>query len=165
MKKLLAALAACVLLAGCALPRAAFSPLRYFTGAFTLAHGDYAVEGNITCNSYEDIRLAFTHPQALRFFTVTLTSGAVLTDTAGKADEIALPELPAAAPLRLLGEALRKSVYGPADFTPRGEDYIAALSLDGTAAECVFAPDGEIKEIRCPAADVSVTFYEIQSKG
>ncbi len=163
MKKQIAAvLCVCVLLAGCGAKRGeAFSPVRYFTASFTLTRGDYEFRGALTCNSCEDIRLTFDYPEGMRYFTVRISSEGYLTETDGVPDGISAEELPAAAPVAVLGEALRKTVFAPCEFTKNEYGgYTAVIQTGGQTAETRFSPDGRLLAIECAAAELRVTFED-----
>ena len=60
-----------LLFAACGRPAPVLrEPVRYFTADLLLENGDYIIEGALVCSAYDDIRLSFTHPALLRFFTV-----------------------------------------------------------------------------------------------
>ena len=164
MKKLCALGCVFLLLAACgARGKNDFTPVRYFTAAFTLTRGDYEIRGALTCNSYEDIRLTFTSPPGLKYFKVQITSQGYITETDGVPDEIAAEELPTLSPLAVLGETLRKTVFAPCDFT-KNEDggFTAVTETGGQTAETRFSPDGKILSVTCAAAELRVTFEDFK---
>ncbi len=161
MKKLFAVFAAVLLLAGCDGGRtAAFVPQRYFTAPFTLAHGDYIIKGQIVCNSYEDIRLTFTYPEALTHLTLQVSSDGFAADIAGLEDEIPAGMLPGGAPVRLLTDAVRDTVFTQHTFTSDGTYYITETDVCGSAALCRFGADGYLCTITCEEMNAEITFSE-----
>jgi hypothetical protein len=161
MKKILAVFAAVLLLAGCGGGRtAAFVPQRYFTAPFTLAHGDYIIKGQIVCNSYEDIRLTFTYPEGLTYLTLQVSSDGFAADIAGITDEIPAGMLPGGAPVRLLTDAVRDTVFTQHTFTADGGYYVTVADVCGSTALCRFGADGSLYSITCDTMNAEITFSE-----
>ena len=160
MKKLAVICVILLLFAGCGRLPAAFAPQRSFTTDFTLFHGDYAIEGSVTCNSYEDIRLAFTHPQPLSYLTLQIGTETWLADIAGATDALEARDLPAAAPVRILAETLRKTVFEQQTFVRDAEGFTTETEIGGNPVTARFAPDGKIRAIRCEPLGVRIDFTE-----
>ena len=161
MKRFFAVFAAVLLLAGCGGGRRlAFTPQRYFTAPFTLAHGDYIIKGQLTCNSYEDIRLTFTFPEGLTYLTLQVSSDGFTADIAGVTDEIPADMLPGGAPVRLLTDAVRDTVFTQHTFTADGGYYVTVAAVCGSTAVCRFGADGSIYKITCDAINAEITFTE-----
>ena len=162
MKKICAVCVMVLLLAGCGGGRpAAFMPQRYFSAPFTLAHGDYIIRGRIVCKSYEDIRLTFTYPEALTYLTLRAASDGFAADIAGLTDEIPADTLPGGAPVRLLTDAVRDTVFTQHTFTADGTYYVTESDVCGSTAVCRFGTDGSIYKITCDAMNAEITFSEL----
>ena len=161
MKRVLAVFLLVLLSAGCGGGRtAAFTPQRYFTAPFTLAHGDYIIKGQITCNSYEDIRLTFTFPEGLTHLTLQADSDGLAADIAGITDEIPAGMLPGGAPVRLLTDAVRDTVFTQHIFTADGGYYVTEADVCGGTAVCRFGADGGLYKITCDEMNAEITFSE-----
>ena len=161
MKKTLVLLCALLLLTGCGgRPNKTFTPQKYFTRDFTLYHGDYEIEGRLTCNSYEDLVFTFTHPAALTHAAVRASSAGFTCNVGGIADALAADLLPDDAPLKLFAAAVRESVFPARDFSFDGGDFVTELNFNGLPIRCRFAADGALLRIDCEAASTTVRFTE-----
>ncbi len=150
MKKALCALCALLMLAGCGKTAAArFAPRHPFTAAFSLYRGDYEITGTLECRAYNDIRLTFTHPEALCFLTLTAGEEGLTASVAGVPDTVSFGELPAAAPLKTLVFALRQAVFRQNAFTRAETGFETVVPLQGGPAACRFSPEGLPRSIRC----------------
>ena len=161
MKKTVLLLLCALLLASCAKPAAVrFEPARSFASDFTLETGDYIIEGRLTCNAYDDIRLSFTHPALLSYFTVRASSEGYTTDVAGAADEIEARQVPTFAPINILCEALRTAVFTQTQFTKtEAGELETRVPVGGAEAAVVFSPEGAVREIRCERQKLKVSFF------
>ena len=148
------------LFAACGRPAAVrFEPERYFTLDFTLETGDYIIEGEIACNAYDDIRLSFTHPALLRYFTVRVSSDGYATDVAGAGDEIAARQVPTFAPISVLCGAVRTAVFTQTPFTENAAgEYETQVPVGNAAVTVTFGPDGMLRRIECAETKLRVTF-------
>ena len=149
-----------LLFSACGRPAAVrFEPVRYFTADLSLENGDYIIEGRLVCNAYDDIRLSFTHPAMLRFFTVRAASEGFFTEVAGVPDTIEARIVPTFAPVNVLCVALRRAVFENNEFT-RAEDggYAASIPIGGRTATVKFDADGYITGIDCPETELKVKF-------
>ena len=160
MKKIAFICVILLLFAGCGRLPAAFAPQRSFTLDFTLYHGDHTIEGSVICNAYEDIRLAFTHPQALSYLTLQIGTETWLADIAGATDTVEARDLPAAAPVRVLAETLRKTVFEQQTFVREAEGFATETEIGGSPVTARFAPDGKISSIHCEPLGVRIDFSE-----
>jgi hypothetical protein len=159
MKKTALIATLCLLLCACARPApGGFSPRRYFTAPFLLTHGDYEIEGTVKCNSFEDLAFTFTHPAALSFITVRASSAGLQVDAAGAEDLIPAGDLPASAPIGLLAEALRQTLFTQTAFTADETGYTSETAAAGLRVICAFTPDGAVRSVQCPAADLKIEF-------
>ena len=162
MKKILLLPIVLLLFAACGRPAAVrFEPERYFTADFTLETGDYIIEGTLKCSAYNDIRLTFTHPALLRYFTVRAAEDGFETDVAGAADEIEARQVPTFAPVRILCEAVRVAVFTQTAFTQNeAGEYETRVPVGNVSVTVAFGPDGGLKSIVCPESRLKVRFAE-----
>ena len=160
MKKTALLLSLLLLLSACGGPAAVrFEPERYFTLDFTLETGDYIIEGTLDCRAYEDLRLSFTHPALLGYFTVRYSSDGYITDVAGAGDEIAARQVPTLAPIRVFCEAVRAAVFTQTPFIQNGAgDYETAVPVGNVAVTVTFGPDGMLKSVACAERKLKVKF-------
>lgn len=160
MKRTALLLSLMLLLSACGRPAAVhFEPNRYFTLDFTLETGDYIIEGKVTCNAYNDIRLSFTHPPLLGYFTVRATAEGFVTDVAGAGDTIDARQVPTFAPVNILCEAIRTAVFTRTPFTKNDAgDYETRFPLGNAEVTVTFGPEGTLKSIVCPERKLRVKF-------
>ena len=160
MKKT-ALLLSLLLLAACGRPAAVrFEPNRYFTLDFTLETGEYIIEGAVICNAYNDIRLSFTHPPLLGYFTMRATDEGFVTDVAGAGDTIDARQVPTFAPINILCEAIRTAVFTRTPFTKNDAgDYETRFPLGNAEVTVTFGPEGTIMEIECSERKLKVQFF------
>ncbi len=158
MKKTALLFALLLLFAACGKATAApFEPARYFTAAFSLENGDYIIEGEIRCCAYDDIRLSFTHPALLRFFTVRATAEGFFTDVAGVPDTVEARRVPTFAPINVLCEVLRRAVFEHNEWTRAADGGCETkIPIGGRTVTARFDADGYMTEIDCPETDLKV---------
>jgi len=149
-----------LLFAACGRPAPVLrEPVRYFTADLLLENGDYIIEGALVCSAYDDIRLSFTHPALLRFFTVRATSEGFYTEVAGVPDSIEARRVPTFAPINVLCEALRRAVFENNERVPAEDGGCTAeISIGGRTATAKFNADGYITEIDFPETELKVKF-------
>jgi hypothetical protein len=160
MKKTAFLLSLLLLLSACGGPAAVrFEPERSFTLDFTLETGDYTIEGTLDCRAYDDLRLSFTHPALLGYFTVRYSSEGYLTDVAGAGDEIAARQVPTLAPVRVFCEAVRAAVFTQTPFTlSSAGEYETQVPVGNVTVTVTFGQDGMLREIVCAETKLRVTF-------
>ena len=158
MKKLALLFALLLLFAACGRPAPVrFEPERYFTAAFSLENGDYIIEGEIRCCAYDDIRLSFTHPALLRFFTVRAAPEGFFTDVAGVPDTVEARRMPTFAPINVLCEALRRAVFEHNEWTRAADGGCETkIPIGGRTVTARFDADGYMTGIDCPETDLKV---------
>ena len=166
MKKTAMLLSLLLLLAACGRPAAVrFAPERHFTLDFTLESGDYTIEGALTCSAYNDLRLSFTHPALLKYFTVRVSTEGYVTDVAGVGDEIAARQVPTFAPVSVLCEAVRAAVFTQTPFTKNAAgEYETRTPVGGAEVTVTFGQDGMLKEIVCPETKLKIQFTSHQMR-
>ena len=160
MKKTLLLFAFLLLLSACGGPAAVrFEPERDFTLDFTLETGDYIIEGALDCRAYDDLRLSFTHPALLSYFTVRYSADGYLTDVAGAGDAIEARQVPTFAPVSVLCEAVRTAVFTQTPFTKNDADeYQTQVPVGSAAVTVTFGQDGMLRRIECAERKLRVTF-------
>lgn len=158
MKKLCVCLLLAVLLAAAGCGKPPFTPALPRQTGFRLQAEAYRIEGTLTCAPGGEIRLRFTYPAALETLTAVFTGEAFRFDIAGAADTVKKEELPTFAPVLLLCEPLLQALSAQQAFTKDGGEYTAALPYGGETVFCRFAPDGQIRQIRCEAKNITIDF-------
>ena len=149
-----------LLLAACGRPAAVrFDPVRCFTLDFTLETGDYIIEGALDCRAYEDLRLSFTHPALLRYFTVRYSSDGYITDVAGAGDGIEARQTPTLAPIRVFCEAVRAAIFTQTPFAETAAGgYETQVPVGNAIVTVTFGQDGMLRRIECAERKLRVTF-------
>ena len=153
-----------VLFCACGKAAEPFEPIRSFEAAFELKSGEIPIAGTLRVYAYDDMRISFTSPEALVSCTLLLTPEGCRMEVGELQDETAYWELPEDAPVKLLGEALRASVFEKQSFTQdKNGNYAVRLSLSGGEADVAFAPDGTLLSIRTDAG-LTVDFTAVAVK-
>lgn len=149
------------LLSSCAgvISPAHFEPERNFTRTFYLDSEGVIIEGEIKVYSDRDMRISYSAPDGLRFFSCAFDGEGIKTEVDSHEDYISFDALPDNSPVKLLFLSLAKFIFTNVEFT-KDEDgnFVAEEKILGSVTRGVFSPDGSVSEIRNEEYSLYINF-------
>ncbi len=170
MKKLMSAITALILflmLSSCenAVKSKEFEPVRSFSLHMTAQKNGKEFGADVIMSDYENIEIAFTHPEELKGFSVVTTADGFSVNVFGIPDEISDYEINSESLLNILIKAVRLSVFASPDtFTDNGDTVTAAVTADSIPVSVTFSEDGYLKEINAQSANFYAQFEKSVDK-
>lgn len=138
-----------------------FSPERAFCVHMSATINEKAFEADITCETYENIKITFTSPEQLTDFSVTLNSDTYTVDVLGVPDTLSKDEISSASPLNVLISALKTAVFtNHSGYDKTENGYEANIEADGIPVRVFFSSDGYITALWADSIGFSALFTQ-----
>lgn len=138
-----------------------FEPQKSFSVHMSADKNGVTFKADVTCASYEDIRLSFTSPEALNGFTVKASQGAYSIDAYGIDDCIGYNEINEQSFLNVLVNGLKTAVYtneGPFKKNRAEGTYTSSFIVQDVPVSVVFDREGYPVRLTAPDIGLSVLF-------